>query len=261
MTLSGKKALVTGARRRIGRGIAQALAGAGCDVGINDIERDADAEETLRLIREPGREAAFFQADVTDAGQVGTMVESFVRRFGRIDILVNNAFAAESGPFLDLSEAMWDRTLDVCLKGYFLCGQAAARAMVGAGDGGSIVNISSVHAGRVWPNDTCYGVAKAGILRLTESMAVELAEHSIRCNAILPGYMDTDHAFGAPPPAFGSAPEHHHGFIPTRRYGTPEDIGRAAAFLCSPAADNITGASLPVDGGLLATGIPSGWRK
>ena len=256
MQLNGKKALVTGARRHIGRGIAQALAQEGCDVGINDIERDADAEETLRRIGEQGQEAAFFQADITDSGQVEGMFAAFAERFGRIDILVNNAYWAEHHAFPEIPEETWDRILGICLKGYFLCSQQAARAMIAQGEGGCIVSISSVHAHRVWPGDTCYGVAKVGIIRMTQTMAVDLGPHDIRCNAIQPGYMDTDHAFGSEAPLRGSAPERLHPFIPNQRYGTPEDIGRAVAFLCGPGGANITGTSLAVDGGLLATGVP-----
>jgi len=119
MTLSGKKALVTGGRRRIGRGIVLALAEAGCDVGVNDIEQDADGEETLRLVREMGREAEFYAADISDSGQVQGMVEAFLGRFGRIDILVNNPYWSQNKPFLEIDEAAWDRTLDVCLKGFW----------------------------------------------------------------------------------------------------------------------------------------------
>lgn len=256
MELAGRKALVTGARRSIGRGIAQALADAGCDVAINDLEHDADAEETLALIRRHGREALFVQADVTSAAQVEALFEACIARLGRIDILVNNAYWAASYAFPDIPEEVWDRTLAVSLKGYFLCARQAARTMIRQGGSGSIVSISSVHAQRVWPSDTCYGVAKAGILRMTQSMAVDLGPHGIRCNAILPGYMQTDHAYGSAPPVGGSIPEAQHRFIPVRRRGTPEDIGRAVVFLCSPAAADITGASLPVDGGLLATGVP-----
>ena len=205
MQLAGKKALVTGARRNIGRGIAQALAAAGCDVGINDIEQDADAEETLRLIGEQGREAEFFLADLTRAEEVKAIFEAFLERFGRIDILINNAYYAQQKPFLELTEEDWDRTLDASLKSFFLCSQRAARAMVDQKDGGCIVSISSVHARRVWPTDTCYGVAKAGIIRLTETMAVDLGGYGIRCNTILPGYMDTDHRFGTEAPIRGSA--------------------------------------------------------
>jgi len=257
MDLLGKKALITGARRCIGRGIAQALAEEGCDVGINDIVQDGDAEETLQRIRRAGRGTAFFRADISDADQVSAMVDEFVTQFGQIDILVNNAFVMQSRPFLDIDAASWRQTLDVCLTGYFLCSQAAAREMAGRGSGGSIVSISSVHARRTWPNDVAYGVAKAGILRLTESMALDLGGYGIRCNAILPGYMDTAHVFGGTAPVVGSAAERLHPFVPLRREGTPEDIGRTVAFLCSPGAANITGVSLPVDGGLLTCGTPS----
>ena len=130
MQLAGKKALITGARRNIGRGIAQALAEAGCDVGINDIEQDTDADETLRLVEELGRESAFFRADLVKSGEIETMFKAFLKRFGKIDILVNNAYYTEHKPFLELTEEDWDQTLDVSLKSFFLCGQHAARAMV-----------------------------------------------------------------------------------------------------------------------------------
>ena len=258
MTLAGRCALVTGARRNIGRGIALALAHAGCNIGINDVERDADAEQTLELIRATGREAEFYRADISHSGQVNTMVDEMVTRFGRIDVLVNNALGpapAGFAPFLEVKEDDWDRVMAVSLKGYFLCSQAAARHMVRQGDGGSIVSISSIHATRVYPTDMCYGVIKEGILRMTQSMAVELAPYGIRCNAIQPGYMDTGHVYGEPAPAVGSAPEANWKAIPTRRYGTPEDIGHAVVFLSSNAAGQINGVSLPIDGGLLVTGF------
>ena len=255
MSLDGKKALVTGGRRNIGRGIALALAQAGCDVGINDLERDADADRTLELIRDQGREADFFQADISDRAQVEAMFTAFIERFNRLDILVNNPYAGSGATFLEITEENWDLTLDVCLKGFFLCSQQAARIMVQQGEGGCIVSTSSVHAYRAWPDDTAYGVAKAGVLRLTESMAVDLGSHNIRCNAVMPGYMDLSHVFDTQAPSVGSASDNLKANIPLQRRGTPEDIGRAVAFLCSPAAGNITGVSLPVDGGLLTTGV------
>ncbi len=253
-SLEGKKALVTGGKRRIGRGIALSLAEAGCDVGINDLVEDADAGETLRLIGERGREAAFFAADISDSAQVESMFTGFLARFGRIDILVNNPYGGTGQQFLELTEENWDANLDVGLKGFFLCSQQAARAMVDQGEGGCIVSTSSVHAERAWRGDTAYGAAKAGVLRLTESMAVDLGVHGIRCNAVMPGHMNTDHVIGTPPPERGSIGESLFSSVPLRRRGTPEDIGRAVAFLCSPAAGCITGVSLAVDGGLLATG-------
>lgn len=252
--LKGKKALVTGGKRRIGRGIALALAAAGCDVGINDLKHDADADETLHLIESQGGEAAFFAGDISDKTRVETIFTDFLARFGRVDILVNNPFGGTGQDFLDITEENWDLNIDIGLKGFFLCSQQAARAMVERGEGGCIVSTSSVHGPRAWKKDTCYGVAKAGVIRLTESMAVDLGPHGIRCNAVLPGHMDTDHVFGSPAPALGSINESCHISVPLRRRGTPEDIGRAVAFLCSPAAACITGASLPVDGGLLACG-------
>jgi NAD(P)-dependent dehydrogenase (short-subunit alcohol dehydrogenase family) len=252
-SLIGKKALVTGGKRRIGRGIALALAEAGADVGINDLQADADGETTQALIRQMGRETDFYAADISDMNQVEEMFQAFLMRFGRIDILVNNPYAGTGQSFLELTEKNWDLNLDVGLKGFFLCSQQAARAMVEQGDGGSIVSTSSVHGMRAWKTDAAYGAAKAGVIRLTKSMAVDLAEHGIRCNAILPGYMDTDHLFNTTPPKIGILGEQHRQKVPLCRPGTPEDIGRAVTFLCSPAAGCITGVALPVDGGLLAT--------
>ena len=252
--LEGKKALVTGGKRRIGRGIALALAEAGCDVGINDLNHDEDGDETLGLVRAMGREAEFFSGDISDKGQVEKLFTDFLSRFGRIDILVNNPYGGTGQPFLELSEENWDANVDIGLKGFFLCSQQAARAMVEQGGGGSIVSTSSVHGARAWEGDTAYGAAKAGVLRLTESMAVDLGVYGIRCNAVLPGHMNTDHIFGQPAPALGSMEGQHASSVPLSRRGTPEDIGRAVAFLCSSAAGCITGVSLPVDGGLLAVG-------
>jgi NAD(P)-dependent dehydrogenase (short-subunit alcohol dehydrogenase family) len=251
--LIGKKALVTGGKRRIGRGIALALAEAGADVAINDLQADSDSDTTQELIRQMGRESDFYAADISDADQVEEMFRVFLTRFGRIDILVNNPYAGTGQNFLELTEKNWDLNLDVGLKGFFLCSQQAARAMVEQGDGGSIVSTSSVHGMRAWKTDAAYGAAKAGVLRLTQSMATDLGEHGIRCNAILPGHMDTDHVFNTPPPETGSVNAALHTQIPLARRGTPEDIGRAVTFLCSPAAGCITGVALPVDGGLLAT--------
>ena len=170
-----------------------------------------------------------------------------------IDILANNPFGGTGQHFLELTEKNWDLNIDIGLKGFYLCSQQAAFAMVEQGEGGAIVSTSSVHGSRAWKTDTAYGVAKAGVLRLTESMAVDLGEHGIRCNAILPGHMNTDHEYNTPPPALGSMQPQFHEGIPLCRRGTPEDVGRAAAFLCSNAAGCITGVSLPVDGGLLVT--------
>lgn len=256
MTLQGKNALITGGKRKIGRGIALALAEAGCNVGINDLERDADVEKTLHLIQKMKCKTTFLQANISESKEVDFLFSTFLNEFGNIDILVNNPFSTENQPFLEITEQNWDHTLNVGLKGFFLCSQRAAQAMVEKGTGGNIVSTSSVHATRVWTNDTCYGVSKAGILRLTKSMATELGLYGIRCNAILPGHINTDHVFGTNPPIQGSLKKNQIPLVPLQRPGTPEDIGRAVVFLCSPAAGNITGISLPIDGGFLTT---AGW--
>jgi NAD(P)-dependent dehydrogenase (short-subunit alcohol dehydrogenase family) len=258
MQLEGKKALITGSRRGIGRGIAAALAHAGCDIGLNDVERDAEADRTIALVEEIGRRATFTVADVGRADEITRLFDEFLAAHGRIDILVNNAYWAEHRPFPEMSEAAWDQTMDVCLKGYFLCSQRAAREMARQEQGGSIVSISSVHATRVWPRDTAYGVAKAGVVRLTMSMALDLAEMGIRCNAVAPGYIDSQ---PLPPER-----EHERGVrkaddvtvraIPSRRIGVPDDIAQVVTFLCSPGSSYINGACIVCDGGFLVGGTP-----
>jgi NAD(P)-dependent dehydrogenase (short-subunit alcohol dehydrogenase family) len=250
--MKGSKALVTGGRRSIGRGIALALADAGYDVGINDLEEDDDARETVRRIEAMGRRSVFYAADISNPSDVGEMMARFVADFGTIDALANNPYWSTNRPFLELEADNWSRTMDVCVKGFFLCSQAAAQVMVDDGHGGSITSIASVHASIVWAEDCAYGVAKAAILRLTRSMAVELGVHGIRANSVLPGFMETSHEFGANPPIPDVTNAAPRGTTPLGRPSTPEDIGRAVAFLASDAAAMITGVALPVDGGLLA---------
>lgn len=257
MQLEGKKALVTGSRRGIGRAIAVALAREGCDVGINDVKMDDAAEDTRGMIEAAGRRALLLPADVSDAGAVRGMVDEFVAAFGGIDILVNNAASWRMSPFLKTSEEEWDRYLGSALKSVFLCSQAAAREMTKRG-GGSIVSISSVHAYRAWPDDAVYGVAKAGVVRLTMSMALDLADHGVRCSAVAPGYIDSrllppDREAERGHPDY-EAPVVPH--VPSRRIGVPEDIARAVVYLCSPAASYVNGTCLLVDGGFLTQGSP-----
>ena len=130
MTLSGKNALITGGKRKIGRGIALALAEAGCNIGINDLERDADAEKTLNLIQKMKCKTTFLQADISESKQIGFLFSTFLNESGSIDILVNNPFSTENQPFLEITEQNWDNTLNIGLKGFFLCSQHAAQAMV-----------------------------------------------------------------------------------------------------------------------------------
>lgn len=252
-------ALVTGSRRGIGRAIALTLAREGYDIAINDYELDALADETAAAVRALGRQAHLVQADLGDSASIRALVQAVVEHFGRIDVLVNNAATWEWDDFIDVPEADWDKMLAVDLKGPFICAQAVARQMIRQGSGGAIVNISSVHRAHCWPQDTVYGICKAGIVRLTESMAYELGPHAIRVNAIAPGYIDSrvpnpnETPIGQPDYAAAITP-----VTPLRRIGLPQDIAEAVAFFVSPRASFVTGQCLTVDGGFLLGGVPAG---
>jgi NAD(P)-dependent dehydrogenase (short-subunit alcohol dehydrogenase family) len=253
--LDGKKALVTGAGRGIGRAIAVALAREGCDVGINDLAVDDNARDTERMVRASGRNAQIFAADVSNGQAVRAMVDDFVHAFGRIDILVNNAASWRMTPFLEITEEEWDRYIDIALKSVFVTSQAAARAMAKSG-GGCIVSISSVHAYRAWDNDTVYGVAKAGVVRMTMSMALDLAGVGVRCSAVAPGYIDSRLLPPERESERGQSTPAEISCLPSRRIGVPEDIADAVVYLCSPGASYVNGTCLLVDGGFLTQGTP-----
>ncbi len=257
MYLEGKKALVTGSRRGIGRAIAVRLAKEGADVGINDIERDQAAEDTIAMVEGQGRSASWRLADIGKSADAGRMFDEFLEHHGRIDVLVNNAVSTRKRAFLEVTEEDWDYEVGNALKGYFMCSQRAAREMVGQGSGGHIVSISSVHALRSWPRNLVYATCKAGLIRMTANMAVELAGHHINANCIAPGYIDSrtlppdqEHLRAGP----GYADEQKK-IIPSRRGGVPDDIASVVAFLCSPDGDYVNGQCIAVDGGLVQSGI------
>ena len=251
-------ALVTGSRRGLGRAIALALARAGYDIVVNDYDLDANAEQTAADIRATGREALLVAADLSETAQIEALFEQTVAHFGRLDVLVNNAATWEWDDVVDVPESTWDHMVAVDLKAPFLCAQLAARQMIAQGSGGAMVNISSVHRARCWPQDTVYGVCKAGIARLTKSLAYELGPHAIRVNAIAPGYIDSRVPDPQGPPI--GRPEYAESVIPEtplRRIGLPEDIAETAAFLVSERASFITGQCITVDGGFLLGGTPA----
>lgn len=245
--LDGKVALVTGARRGIGRGIALALAHEGADVAVNDVVEPAALDGVAREIAALGRRAISVMADVAEAGQVAAMVERVARELGHLDILVNNAGVESIIPVLELPVEEWERVTNINLKGEFLCAQAAARQMVTAGRGGAIVNVGSVQAGMVLPGRTHYAPSKRAVEALTANLAVELAPHNIRVNCINPGLVDTDMTAWVMkdtnilPIVLDK--------IALHRAGRPDEIGRVAVFFASDDASYVTGQSLYVDGG------------
>jgi len=244
--LAGKVALVTGAQQGIGRAIAIAFAAEGTDVAINWLDDERAAGEVADTVRARGRRAVLLQGDVgrPDAGPA--LVAATRAEFGGIDILVNNAAVFPRVNFLDMTEADWDHVVDINLKGTFFCAQAAARAMVAAGRAGTIINLTSGAAYRGSPRGTHYCASKGGVLGLTRQMALELAPHRIRVNAIAPGLTDTAQ------PRHGSTEEELYAAgrqIPLGRLAQPEDIARGAVFLASDDAGFVTGQVLHINGG------------
>jgi len=252
--LSGKVALVTGSSRGIGRGCALEMARAGADVAVNCRSHAEEAEAVAEEIRAGGRQALVAPADVSDRKAVERMVEKTVERFGHLDILVSNAYYSKREPFLEMAAEGMQRTLDVTLWGGFHTAQTAARQMVEQGGGGSILFISSVLSFLPMPNSLAYNTAKAGMNQMAATMANELTAHRIRVNVIEPGWIDTpgEREFSTEEEIEAGAKR-----LPWGRLGTIEDIGKAATFLSSDAADYITGAVLRVDGGYYLRGYLS----
>ena len=245
MRLEGKVALVTGAQQGIGRAIAVALARDGADVGVNFLDDASAAEGVAGEIRGLGRRAITVQGDVSQAASVESMVKTVVDALGPPDVLVNNAGVFPRAAFLELPEREWDHVLGINLKGSFLCAQAVARALVAAGRPGAIVNISS-SAVRGDPRGVHYSSSKAGVVGLTRAMALALASHRIRVNAIAPGLTDTAQ------PRYGNTEEQiaeRAREIPLGRIAQPEEIAKVAVFLASAESGWVTGELIHVNGG------------
>lgn len=247
--LTNKKAVVTGASRGIGRGIALALAKQGADVVVNYNSKAEEAEKVVAEIKAMGRDAFAIQADVSQLVQVAKMFEEVKTKWGKLDILANNAGILSYGEFGKITEEQWDRLLDVNLKGQFLCAQEALKLMSA---GAKIINISSVSSGGVgigFPQLTHYSASKGGVIGMTENMALELGPKGINVNAIAPGGIETDMSRGVMDNE--QAKKAFLARVPKGRMGQPQDIGAVAAFLASDEADYVTGVTLYVDGGWL----------
>lgn len=246
MPMTGEIVLVTGAQQGIGRAMAVAFAAAGADVAINWLDDETAAEAVAAEVRDRGRRALTVKADVGRIGEVAAMVAAVEDALGTIGVLVNNAGIFPRVPFLDLSESDWDRVLGVNLKGACFCAQAVARKMVAAGRPGSIINLTSGAAFRGSPRGVHYCASKGGIVALTRQMALELAPHRIRVNAIAPGLTDTAQPrYGMNETEIAAAGR----AIPLGRIAAPEDIAQTAVFLASDNAAQVTGQTWHVNGG------------
>jgi NAD(P)-dependent dehydrogenase (short-subunit alcohol dehydrogenase family) len=266
LSLAGQVAIVTGGGGGIGRAIALGLAQAGADVAVADIIAERAAEAADR-ISEIGRRACALTVDALQTETLRDMVSATDKAFGRIDILVNNAGGVSARAFLEQSERIWRRHIDINLVSMLAATAAAVPIMIRGGRGGTILNVASIEASRAAPNFAVYAACKAGMVSFTRSMALELSQHRIRVNAIAPDHTVTPGARGnrtgpvdpaswaVPAPAAQDAMDR---LIPLGREGVDTECGDAAVFLCSAMAAYVTGVVLPVDGGTSAAG---GWVR
>lgn len=243
--LTGNVAVITGAQQGIGRAVALAMAKEGAHVVVNYLDNADAASETAVVARALGVRANAVSADISKPSDVEILMQA-ADEIGGVSILVNNAAVFPRSSFLELAESEWDLVLGVNLKGAFLCAQAAANRMVSAKQGGAIINLTSGAAFRGSPRGVHYVSSKAGVVGLTRAMAVELAAHKIRVNAIAPGLTDTAQ------PRYGMTEDEiskKAATIPFPGLTMPEDIADAAVFLASDLASRISGQTIHVNGG------------
>ncbi len=247
--LQGKVSIITGAANGIGQACARLFAQQGAKVVLADIQ-DAPGQALAQELVAQGHQASFVHCDVGIKADVDALVEQVMQQHGRIDVLVSNAGIFKASPFLEVSESDFDEVLRVNLKGAFLMGQAAARAMKTTG-GGAIVHMSSVNGVMAIPEIASYNVSKGGINQLTRAMALALADDGIRVNAVAPGTIATELARQAVLTS-DAARRKILSRTPMKRLGEPEEVARAVAFLASDASSYITGEILTIDGGRTA---------
>ena len=247
MKLHGKVALVTGAQQGIGAAIALALAGEGANVAVNWVDNQADAEAVAKGVRDKGRRAALVKADMAKLGDIEPMVAEAARQLGTVDILVNNAGVYPRVPLLEMRESDWDYVLDINLKAGCFAAIAVAKALIAANKPGAVINLASASV-RGAVRGVHYSASKGGVVSMTRAMALELAPHNIRVNAIAPGLTDTAQ------PRYGNTDveliEMARSTIPLGgKLLTPDQVARTAVFLASDEASAVTGQVLHVNGG------------
>ncbi|MFZ0542286.1 MAG: SDR family oxidoreductase [Candidatus Sulfotelmatobacter sp.] len=248
--LEGKVGLVTGGTSGIGRDTAILFAKAGVKVVIAG-RRELEGQETVDLVHSAGGDGLFLKADVSKAAEVDAIIQKAVQRFGRLDIAFNNAGIEGTWvPIVNQSEKDWDQTIDINLKGVWLCLKYEIRQMLKQGGGGAIVNMASIAGLMGSAGAAAYSASKHGVLGLTKTAALETARSGIRINAVCPGAIETSMAervFGAP-----EVHKYVLGLHPIGRFGTPGEIAEAVVWMCSDRASFMTGQSLVLDGGFLA---------
>jgi NAD(P)-dependent dehydrogenase (short-subunit alcohol dehydrogenase family) len=263
--LTDQVAIVTGSGAGIGQGIAAGLAAFGADVVVAEIDPER-AKVTAALVESHGRRSMIVPTDMSDTGQIRSMVDEAHRHFGRLDVLVNNVGGVRKARFLDQSERSWRRHIDLNLVSMFAATAAASPIMITGGRGGSIVNVASIEALRAAPDFAVYAACKAAMTNFTSTMALELAEHGIRVNALAPDIVATPGIRGIlkgpvpsplPPPP-GRSSEGVSRYVPLQREGSVDDCAGAAVFLSSSMARYVTGVTLSIDGGTRAS---AGWTR
>jgi NAD(P)-dependent dehydrogenase (short-subunit alcohol dehydrogenase family) len=248
--LAGRKALIIGGGQGMGESSACWLARAGADVALVDVQVDR-AERVAALVTDLGTRGIAVAGDVLDDSQIPRIVAEAADRLGGLDIMVSIVGAAVWGSLLDTTAAIWDQQIALNLRYFFLVAREVATTMIARGNAGAIVGIASVDGQRASPMRGVYGAAKAGLISLVQTMAVEWAPHHIRVNAIAPGHIVTPRLFDTPQ----RVDLYADSLLPMRHRGETDDIGKAALFLASDMARYITGTTLDVDGGLLAANL------